>query len=68
MPFPKTQDEMRSAGYIFENDAVCRGCGEDIEWYTTPTGKKIPMNPMDKGTAEAVPHWATCPDHSSFRR
>jgi hypothetical protein len=67
MPFPKTLDEMTAAGYSFENSAICKGCGEDIEWWTTPTGKKIPMNPMYRGIFAAVSHWATCADAPSFR-
>lgn len=68
MPFPKTYDELKGAGYVFLNDSTCKGCGEDIVWYETPTGKKIPMNPMDKGTSEAVPHWSTCVEADSFRK
>jgi hypothetical protein len=68
MPFPKTADEMKSQGYIFDNDAVCRGCGEDIEWWITPRGKKIPMNPMPRGSSEAVAHWSTCSDAPLFRK
>ena len=60
MAFPTTLNEMKQRGYSFQDDAVCRGCGEDIEWYKTPNGKKIPMNPMTGGDSEAVAHWATC--------
>ena len=60
MAFPKTLNEMKSASYRFDNDAVCRGCGDDIEWWETPSGKKIPMNPMTSGDSPAVAHWATC--------
>jgi hypothetical protein len=67
MPFPKTLDDMKPAGYRFDNDAVCRGCGDDIEWWITPNGKKIPMNPMQRGVSEAVAHWATCTDAPLFR-
>lgn len=68
MAFPKTADEMKDQGYRFDNDANCRGCGDEIEWWFTPGGKKIPMNPMPRGTSEAVAHWATCTEQSSFRR
>jgi hypothetical protein len=67
MSFPRTLDEMKSNGYRFDNDAVCRGCGDDIEWWITPNGKKIPMNPMPRGISEATAHWATCTEQASFR-
>ena len=62
MPFPKTSDELKAAGYVFENDATCKACGEPIEWYTTPHGRKIPMDPMSKGTDPAITHFSTCSD------
>lgn len=68
MPFPKTLDELHAAGYKFLNDSVCRGCGEEITWYETPNGKKIPMNPMPRGVSEAVAHWGTCTEADSFRK
>lgn len=68
MPFPKNLDELVQAGYIFENDAVCKGCGADITWYRTPTGKMIPMDPMERGVSPAIAHWSTCPERDSFRK
>ena len=67
MPFPRTFDEMKSAGYRFDNHSKCRGCGEEIEWWLTPTGKKIPMNLMPKGDSEARAHFSTCTSVDSFR-
>lgn len=67
MAFPKTLDEMVPAGYKFNGEATCKGCGDDIEWWETPTGKKIPVNPMPKSSSEVVPHWATCTEADSFR-
>ena len=68
MPFPKTLDELKSAGYVFSNHATCRGCGADIEWWSTPKGSKICMDPMERGSSPAISHFATCPDAGSFRR
>jgi hypothetical protein len=68
MPFPKTLDELRAANYIFDNYGECRGCGEDIDWYLTPRGKKLPFNHMDKGTDPAIAHFSTCPEADSFRK
>lgn len=63
MPFPKTIEELTAQGYKFENGATCKACHADIEWWTTPKGKKIPM---DQGTA--VSHWSTCPSAADFRK
>jgi len=68
MPFPKTLDELKSAGYKYDNDATCRGCGDPIEWWITPNGKPIPMNSMDKGSDPAMAHWATCSERDCFRK
>lgn len=65
--FPKTLDELKTFGYKFLNDASCRNCGADIEWYETPRGKKIPMNAMDKGNSPAVPHWKSCSEPEGFK-
>ncbi len=68
MPFPQTLDEMTSAGYKFDNTSTCRGCGDEIEWWITPSGRKIPMNPMERGISKAVAHWSTCTEQDSFRK
>lgn len=68
MAFPKTLDEMKSRGYIFKDHGECRGCGDAIEWWSTPNGKNIPMNPMQRGSDEAVAHWATCTEQDYFRK
>ena len=67
MGFPRDAVEMKNRGYVFDNDATCRGCGDDIEWWVTPTGKKIPMNPMPSSSTPAVAHWSTCTEQDSFR-
>lgn len=68
MPFPKDFDAMKAAGYVFDNDAECRGCGDSIEWWITPNGKKMPMNPMPTGPTPAISHFTTCSDTPTFRK
>lgn len=68
MPFPKTWDELIAAGYEWQNDAECRGCGAEIMWFKTPKGSNIPMNRMDRGSDPAVAHFSTCPEADSFRK
>lgn len=67
MPFPATRDALIAAGYVFENHSVCKGCKKEIEWFTTPAGKKMPMDLMPEGSSPAISHWSTCPDRDSFR-
>jgi len=67
MAFPKNANEMKAANYRFDDYATCRGCDDEIEWWITPTGKKIPMNPMPRGTSEAIAHWITCIESDLFR-
>lgn len=62
MAFPKNSDELKAAGYIFSNDATCRACGDEIEWWETPAGKPMPFNPMTQGSSLAIAHFKTCSD------
>lgn len=62
MGFPQTINGLKNAGYKFEGESQCKTCGADIEWWTTPKGKKMPT---DHGTAR--PHWETCPEADSHR-
>lgn len=66
MPFPATIEEMKAAGYKFDNDSHCRGCGEKIEWWITPRNKKMPMDVDADGNCES--HWATCSAAKDFRK
>lgn len=61
--FPKTDTGLKAQGYTYKSPGKCRGedCGEEIEWWETPKGKMIPLDP---GTME--PHWATCPNAKKF--
>lgn len=63
MPFPKTEEELNSAGYQFTGQSICRGCGALMEWWITPSGKKMPLDPVTR-----EPHHATCPKADGFRR
>lgn len=67
MAFPTTLEELIAAGYGFKNHGTCRGCGADLEWWRSPRGRSMPMNPMHAGGDQAVAHWATCPQAESFR-
>jgi hypothetical protein len=59
----QTDGDLREAGYLFEGRARCRGCQAEIEWWRTPRGKAMPIDP---GTMQ--PHWATCPKADDFRK
>jgi hypothetical protein len=59
---PKTREDLEAAGYIFLDQAKCRGCGAAIVWFSTPKGKRMPF---DRATFE--PHWASCPQAKEFK-
>ena len=67
MAFPKTLDELRAAGYKFLEHRKCIGntCNQQIEFWQTPKGKKIPLDVDAKGNVE--PHFSSCPDVKQFR-
>lgn len=54
-PIPNTEQGLEAAGYVFEGTGKCRGCGEEIAWYRTPTGNRIPL---EEGTL--IPHPTSC--------
>jgi hypothetical protein len=68
MPFPVTLRAMQEAGYKRQSYSRCKGCKQPMEWWTTPTGARIPMEPMPLDDSPAVSHWATCPKAADFRR
>jgi hypothetical protein len=60
-----TPEELEADGYEKQpGNARCRGprCGAEIEWWKTPTGKMMPLDPDT-----LLPHWKICPDADSFR-
>lgn len=67
MPFPKTLDLLRAAGYKFDGHRDCKGptCNASLEIWTTPRGKKMPLEVDVHGNVE--PHFAHCPDVALFR-
>ena len=71
---PKTSNELRAEGYEYSNDAICRGCQEEIEWWITPTGHRMPMSVKRIGTVKTgfqefrESHFATCTEADSFRK
>src|SRR5258706_9391030 len=83
MPTPEKKEDLEAAGWLFDNEAKCRGCGAEIEWWVTPSGRKCPMSvvPLDE-RGEVVPpgsllrvirfvrrsHFSDCPEAASFRK
>lgn len=68
MPFPATREAMEAEGYLRGCYSRCRGCNRPMEFWRTPAGKMIPMDPMDQPDSEAVSHFATCPNATQFRK
>ena len=68
MPIPGTIADLIKAGYLHDNDNVCRGCGAPIEWWTTPEGKNTPLEVNAKVPGGMQSHFATCPQKKMFKR
>lgn len=69
-PWPYTTvAHLETAGYKFDRLSRCTGkykggtCNALIHWYTTPDGKKMPIDPQT-----IQPHWSSCPDSQIFNR
>ncbi len=67
-PLPLTRAEMIAGGYTFSNKAPCKGCGEEIEWWSSPKGARLPMNVMTKDPSGAIIHLETCSSSAEFRK
>ncbi len=60
----QSREELEAAGYRFLNTSRCAGkdCRAEIDWYETPKGKKMPLDPDTLET-----HWASCKNREMFR-
>jgi len=74
MKWPATSNEMRAAGYEYDNDSNCRGCGQFIEWWISPKGTKMPISvlrsphPLKSNEETRQPHFIDCSKAKDFRR
>lgn len=68
MAFPATRKEMEEQGYRCKTYTRCRGCDASMEFWYTPNGKSIPMDPMPHEESPAKSHYASCPLAKTFRR
>jgi len=83
MAIPEKREDLVAMGYVFDNEATCRGCQAPIEWWVTPKGKKMPMSVLALDANREVikgasltrpvefvrrPHWSDCPNAADFRR
>lgn len=62
MPFPQTETELAEAGYKYQGTGKCRKCQAEINWYETPKGRMMPLDP------DLKPHWSSCPFADDFRK
>jgi hypothetical protein len=68
MSFPATLAELEQAGYKRGARTTCSGCFAPMEFWFTPGGNRIPMDPMEGPDSKAVSHFATCPKAAQFRK
>lgn len=68
MPFPESARQMHEQGYRFLEQGICDGCHQIIEWWRTPKGRQIPMEPMLTPESPATAHWANCPMVEQLRK
>lgn len=61
---PLTRKELDRMGYKWVSIGECRGCHARIEWWSTPSGAKMPMTVRDDGLT--VNHWSICPTRRQF--
>ena len=60
MPIPRNFAELKAKGYSFVDHGRCDACDQPVEWWRTPQGRQIPMNPMPLAASQARGHWGTC--------
>jgi hypothetical protein len=58
--FPPTWEEMHEAGYRFERRTRCRHCSKEIEWWTSPSGRWVPLDHAPEVGIFYVSHWIKC--------
>jgi hypothetical protein len=68
MAFPKTMADMERQGYRRIEYSRCKGCFDSIEWWQTPMGERIPMDPMAVRDSAAITHFSTCKQVDLFRK
>lgn len=68
MPFPKTTETLRAAGYEFMDERRCSGasCRLVIQMWMTPNKRRIPLDVDAAGNVQ--PHFATCASLGQFRK
>jgi len=68
MPLPANADQMRMESYRFADHACCDACGEPVEWWISPQGRNILMNPMPTTETRDRLHAAVCGKRGSLRK
>lgn len=74
MKWPATSSEMAAEGWLYDNDAVCKGCMMNIEWWISPKGAKTPINtiPPENNLVSNLEkrqlHFSSCTAREMFKR
>jgi hypothetical protein len=65
---PPTWKELEAAGYEWHSRTLCRGCGQEIEWWRTPSGRWMPIELVPEMGGQRMAHWGLCPKADEFRK
>ena len=52
MEFPATSDQLKAAGYMYDEDAECKECGVEIELWFDPRGHRVSLDVIPGTTAQ----------------
>jgi len=73
----ENKEALIAAGWIYDSDGVCPGCGEAIELWIAPRGNKVPMSVVAVRKTGSLfslqkqlmrrSHAPYCPEHDMFR-
>lgn len=65
---PPTWKELEAAGYVWQSRTNCKNCGKEMEWWTSPAGRWIPVELVAEAGGKRMVHTMLCPKADQFQR
>ena len=53
---PEKREDLVHLGYVYTGDGKCRDCGERVEWWINPNGKRMPFTVHEEGSGLMQEH------------